>query len=50
MDERGGGEVAGAEVAEGGEGGAEEEEALFWAYGAGAPFWATDGAEEDGVA
>ena len=49
LGEGGGGEGAGAEVAEGVELFAEFEEALFRADGAGAVFGAADGAEEDGV-
>lgn len=49
LDERVGGEVAGAEVAVGLHLLAELEDTLLGADGAGAPFWATDGAEEDGV-
>lgn len=49
LDERVGGEVAGAEVAVGLHLLAELQDALLGADGAGAPFWAADGAEEDGV-
>lgn len=49
VDEGVGGEVAGAKVTVGLHLLAELEDALLGADGAGAPFWAADGAEEDGV-
>lgn len=49
VDETVGGEVARAKVAVGLHLLAELENALLGADGAGTPFWATDGAEEDGV-
>ncbi len=49
FDEGVGGEVAGAQVAEGVHLLAELEEALFRADFAGAPFWTSDRSEDDGV-